>query len=380
MRPGDWRAVCMVPQVFGWCRVQMKVGFIEDKRPDFARVARLLEASAARNHWANGGPLWHRLKDEMAAHMALPGDVSLIPCANAGIGLEAMARLWALRFGRRLRWLAPAFAFRNLGRGYFADVTFVDCDRDAMLDMAAVAALDPDSYDGIIAVNPMGHAPGFEAVIAFARARNLPLLLDNAAGIGTRMPDWGWQTFSLHHTKPYGMGEGGLILVPADAVAELEPLITYGDRPPEPPEAWLNNGKISDISCAFLLDRLQDAPNWIAASTEQRQRIGALAAELGLVPLCGGGVAHVALTSVAFFAQTSVPEDMPGRLQHFMAGKYYRPLADLPQASDIFRRIISVPSHGGMAALSDDQIRTDLAFIAGEGRPAPVTITGRAAS
>lgn len=363
-------------QIFARCLVQMKVGFIEEKRPDLARVGRLLEICAARNHWANGGPLWHRLQEEMAAHMALPGHVGLIPCANAGIGLEVMARLWAMRAGRRLRWLAPAFAFRNLGRGYFADVTFVDCDSDAMLDMAAVAALEPASYDGIIAVNPMGHAPGFDAVITFARARNLPLLLDNAAGIGTRMPDWDWQVLSLHHTKPYGMGEGGLILVPKEAGDALETLMTYGNQPPDPPEAWLNNGKISDISCAFLLDRLQDAPNWRAASGEQRQRVLALAAEFGLAPLCGGGVAHVALTSLALLAADPVPEDMPARLQHFTAAKYYRPLADLPQAQDIFRRIISVPSHGGMAGLSDDQIRADLARIAGETRK----ITGKAAA
>ncbi len=374
------RALFAAVSVFVRCCVQMKVSFIEDKRPDLARVGRLLEASAARNHWANGGPLWHLFKNEMAAHMGLPPDVCLIPCANAGIALEAMARLWAMRFGRRLRWLAPAFAFRNLGRGYFADVQFVDCDADAMLDMAALQAMDPGSYDGIIAVNPMGHAPGFEEVIAFAKARNLPLLLDNAAGIGSRMPDWGWQALSLHHTKPYGMGEGGLILVPAEAVGELEPLITYGDRAPEPPEAWLNNGKISDISCAFLLDRLMDAPNWIAASTEQRQRIVTLAAEVGLVPLCGGGVPHVALTSVALLSDATVPEDMPGQLQHFMAAKYYRPLASLPRASDIFRRIISVPSHGGMAAVSDDQIRADLAFIAGEGRATPWALRGTAAA
>lgn len=359
----------------------MKVSFIEDKRPNFARVAELLEASAQRNHWANGGPLWHRLKEEMAVHMGLAPHVSLVPCANAGIGLEAMARLWAMRAGRRLRWLAPAFAFRNLGRGYFADVTFVDCDGDAMLDMAALQAVDPDSYDGIIAVNPMSHARSFDAVIGFARARNLPLLLDNAAGIGTRLPDWGWQAFSLHHTKPYGMGEGGLILLPAEAVAELEPLITYGDRPPEPPEAWLNNGKISDISCAFLLDRLQDAANWISASNGQRQRMLTLAAEFGLMPFCGGGVPHVPLTSVAVLSDLPVPEDLPGQLQFFTAAKYYRPLADLPQAKDIFRRIISLPSHAGMAALSDDQIRADLARIAGEGRgPAVWPLSGTAAA
>lgn len=344
----------------------MKVSFIENKRPDFGRVSALLDISAVRNHWANGGPLWHRLREEMAAHMGLPDRVSLIPCANAGIGLEALARLWAMRAGRKLRWLAPSFAFRNLGRGYFADVRLIDCDSDAMLDVAALQTVDPDSYDGIIAVNPMGHAQSFDGVIAFARSRNLPLLLDNAAGIGTRMPDWDWQVLSLHHTKPYGMGEGGLILLPAGDLAALEPLITYGNLPPEPAEAWLNNGKISDISCAFLLDRLQDAPNWAAAAGEQRHRVIALAAELGLRPLAGGGLAEVPLTSVAFLSENAVAEDLPTRLQHFAAAKYYRPLADTPQAQDIFRRILSVPSHGGMAALSDDQIRMDLAQIAAE--------------
>ena len=338
------------------------ISFIEAKRPDMSHVAQLLGQCAAANHWANGGPLWHRLADDMARHMALPDDRRLVPCANAGIALEALARLHDRRAGRRLRWAMPSFAFRNLGRGYFTDGPIVDCDDQGMIDTAALAALPDDSLDGVIAVNPLGHARDFGPVIAFARARGLPLLLDNAAGVGTAPPDWPWQVFSLHHTKPYGMGEGGLALLPNEAAAEFQALIGYGDAP-EPASAWLNNGKLSDIACAFLIDRLADAPNWIAASAVQRARILRLARPLGLSPLAGGGVDDVPLTSLALLADGPLDPAALTRARHFAPAKYYKPLAATPQAGALFARIVNIPCHPTMAQLSDDQIAADLARI-----------------
>ncbi len=338
------------------------ISFIEHKRPNMLRVQELLESCAARNQWANCGPLWEALSMAYAQHIGLSDDRCLIPCANGGVALEAMARLWALRLGRPLRWAVCSFSFRNLGRGWFCGGPVVDCDAEGLMDVAALASLDPDSFDGVVAVNPIGLARDFTPVIRFAQERRLPLLLDNASGMGTRVPDWDWQAFSLHHTKPYGMGEGGLMLVPQEAGAEVLRLITYGDTPSDP-ALWQNNGKLSDISCAFLLDRLMESPVWLADSATQKARVLALAAEFGLSPLAGGGLGEVPLTSVALLAHQPIGMAALKRTRHFTPAKYYQPLAPTPLASDIFARLVNVPVHPTMARLDDAAIRDDLARL-----------------
>ena len=73
------------------------------------------------------------------------------------------------------------------------------------------------------------------------------------------MPDWPYQSFSLHHTKPYGAGEGGLFLSPRDEAEAIYALLNFGPFD-DNCSVWLNNGKLSDIACAFQLDRLAILP------------------------------------------------------------------------------------------------------------------------
>ena len=246
-----------------------RIKFVENKFPDMDRVTALFKECAAVNQWANFGPLYDRLADDYAAFMGLGRDLIISPCANGGIGLEVLARFLAAEQGvDRLRWVGCSFSFKNLGRGYFADQVLLDCDTTGMLDLAAVEALDPDSFDGIIVTNPFGMARDFDRYIQFAQRTGKRLLIDNAAGIDRDIPNWPWQSFSLHQTKPFGMGEGGLMLSPRFVAEELRYLINY-DRVPADPAQWFNNGKISDIACAFQLARLHDVDTWAPAYRAQ---------------------------------------------------------------------------------------------------------------
>ena len=342
------------------------IAFVESKAPDMARVAALLERCRDENRWANGGPVFEALAAAFAAHLGLGPDRAAIPVANGGVGLEAIARLLALRAGRRLRWVGPAFAFHNLGRGWFADMTFLDCDARGVLDAEAVRALDPESWDGIVAVNPFGLARDFSALAAVARAAGRPLILDNAAGIDATIPDIPWQSFSLHHTKPYGAGEGGLVAVPAEAAAELRALLEYGD-PPADPALWLNNGKISDIACAFHLDRLERVGDWAPRYREQAARVARIAGELGLVPLLPVAEAPPA-TSLAFLADAPVPIERTRATARLVFAKYYKPLAPLPRTQALYDRLLNVPAHPDVAALDDAALADEIAAAAFGGR------------
>lgn len=331
--------------------------FIENKQLDMALVGVLLEECRAVNQWANFGPLYHRLADEYAQHMSLAPDLVLTPCANAGVGLELLARGAAQERGvPKLRWVGSAFSFKNLGRGYFADMHLLDCDAGGMLDLAALEALPADSFDGFVVTNPLGMRRDFERYVAFAKASGKQMLIDNAAGMDRVIPDWPWQVFSLHHTKPYGMGEGGLVLSPKDSQEALIYLMNY-DKTPDDPAHWINNGKISDLACAFHIARLRGVDQWENAYRDQRARITALFASCDIYPLIDAENAPLTNSLAVLFPG---PFNRKNHAAKIATARQYEPLALRPQAQEIYDRIVNFPTHPDMTQLTDGNILAEI--------------------
>ena len=347
----------------------MKIAFVEKKKPDFGRIADLLARCEQQNRWANRGPMYQLYRKQLEGFLNLPAGCGVVPVANGGVALEAMARLHAKQAGRPLRWVASAYSFQNLGRGYFADVQFCDCDDGGLLDLKAVAELPADSYDGIIITNPFGLYCDFSAYAKFAEKTGKSLLLDNAAGLFSDIPQLKWQAFSLHHTKPYGMGEGGLALVPKDLEEELYALLNYGEDLADSDRThWLQNGKISDLNCAFLIDRLEQSSEWCERSLHQRDRVIAISKGLGLTPLSKPET-RIPMTSVPFLSEAPIPQSAIGLARHATFLKYYHPLAEFPRVNDIYGRLVNIPCHGDMGRLTDVEIKDDINRCMGQQLP-----------
>ncbi|MDU8944072.1 DegT/DnrJ/EryC1/StrS family aminotransferase [Ovoidimarina sediminis] len=340
-----------------------KLRFVEAKTPDMDRIAALFEQCAEVNFWANRGPLYQHLTEAYTDHVGLAPEAAFVPCANGGIALEVLARIHAMRAGGRLRWAASAFSFANIGRGYFADVVLVDCDENGMLDVRELKAR-ADEFDGIVVTNVFGCWADFSPWVEVAKATGKALIIDNAAGMSTRIPDWPWQSFSLHHTKPYGAGEGGLMVVPAEDADLAYGMIDYGAADGAMRTEWLNNGKISDISCAFLIDRLEQrdqwAPNYVAAA----EMVDEIARGAGYVPLIGRDLDRPAM-SRAYIAPTSVGIEAVRASTHVSFGKYYQPLALLQRTERLYDRLVNIPTHPDMLALERGHLEADLGRLTG---------------
>lgn len=343
------------------CRVTtVKLAFVENKSPNMVRISELLALSAAQNAWANRGPVYGMMRDLFGEHLGLSDDMVAVPVANGGVALEAMARLHAAEAGRPLRWVGSAYSFQNLGRGYFNDIALIDCDAGGLIDIEALKRLDPASYDGIVATNPFGLYVDFSAIAEFAVAAGKVFLIDNASGLHTDVPGLPWQSFSLHHTKPYGTGEGGLALVPAEVAEALYGLLNYGaDISERDRSHWFENGKISDISCAFLIDRLEQLPDWGPQAQDQRDRVIELAARCGLKPLHTPQT-DIPMTSMPFLSPEPIAMSSIEKTRALTCFKYYRPLAALPRVSDLYGRLVNVPCHKDVASVGNEQIMSDL--------------------
>lgn len=356
----------------------MKVAFVENKKPDLRRVAQLLERCHEQNSWANRGPLYRHMREAYAEYMTVPPGTELVPVANAGAALEAMARLLAKHAGRRLCWVGSPFSFWNLGRGYFADMRFVDCDDRGLLDLAQLGDVDPAAYDGFILTNPFGLYTDISAYTAFARRHGKSLIVDNASGVHTQIPDWHWQAFSLHQTKPHGVGEGGLALVHADLAEELYDLVNYGEGGHRS-EHWFQNAKLSDISCAFHIDRLERAKEWRPLYEEQRQRVCEIARAAGLRPLAEPE-SGIPMTSMPFVAPKPIAQEAIQATKHLTFAKYYKPLSAQPVVTRVYENIVNISCHADIAKVGDLDILQDIlscleprkeadAVLAGTGAP-----------
>ena len=149
-----------------------------------------------------------------------------------------------------------------------------------------------------------------------------------------------------------------MALVPAEAAEEFLSILSY-DAPPADSAAWLSNGKISDISCAFLIDRLEQVDDWAPRYREQARRVAAIAAEAGLRPLQTDLDAPPA-TSWAFLSETPVSAERIGAAPRLTFAKYYKPLADLPNTRRLFAHLVNIPTHPDVARLSDAELASDI--------------------
>ena len=242
----------------------------------------------------------------------------------------------------------------------------MDCDAQGMLSIDALEALDPDSFDGFVVTNLYGIRKDFQAYSSLANKLDKAMLIDNAAGMGPKLPAWPYQAFSLHHTKPYGMGEGGLAIVPSEDREALAALFGYGDLGGVHASHWVNNGKLSELSCAYHLARLETAPEWLPRYSMQAIRIHHLALRAGLTPLFENFNQHSPL-NVAMSLPFLVPGAMdPTSLQNptLVMAKYYQPLTGLPEAKALYRRIVNIPSHPDVARIPEEILFQELKDLA----------------
>jgi hypothetical protein len=132
----------------------------------------------------------------------------------------------------------------------------------------------------------------------------------------------------------------------------------------------LSNGKLSEPAAAFILSRQQSDRIWVSRYREQFQRVLNIGESLGFRLLAERErVDAGAHGNVPLLSPIPVPVDRieNGRLT---LQKYYKPLGDGAVSRDLYARMINVPCHPGVAALTDREIEELLATIRSRARAA----------
>lgn len=209
-------------------------------KPDLPRPEEwtpLLNVAYEQRYFSNFGPLAVRLAKNMATTYLAPGYSGAL-CASNTAGLIAVLQALGVA---GCKVAIPDFTFAATPQAVFAaGAVPVVCDIDADTwelcpnSLQKAFEVHPE-IAAVIHVRPFGLVRDLSAVRTVCRQRNVPLLVDAAAGLGA--PSSGHQfgseageieVFSLHATKVFAIGEGGFIAAPDHLMPAIKSAMNFG--------------------------------------------------------------------------------------------------------------------------------------------------------
>lgn len=237
------------------------IRFINPCLPPPAEWLPYLQASYESRWFSNFGPAHERFAHCLSERYG--GPRVAVPVANATVGLEAVLR--ALNVSGAV--LLPSFTFAATGQAVLAagaTPLFCDVDPDTweLAPATVEAVLRTQRVGAVLAVRAFGLCRDFSALSALCRRYGVPLVIDSAAALGGDAdgePCIGRQgmaeVFSLHATKVFGIGEGGVVMCDEALAAALRVAINFGLADGDI-LCRGSNGKLSEFGAAVGLAML----------------------------------------------------------------------------------------------------------------------------
>jgi dTDP-4-amino-4,6-dideoxygalactose transaminase len=334
-------------------------------------------------HFSNRGPCARLLEDRLSERL---GGVRCVTFANC---TQAIATALRVALGRppgpRRLVATPAYTFTAtacaiVDAGF--EPLFVDVEPDGwQLDPASLEAALAEHGDAVAAVlscSTFG-TPASGALLAdwtrITAAHGVPLLLDSAAAFGAT-DDAGvpagargvTELFSFHATKPFAIGEGGMLATPDEHVAEeARRLQNFGlDPQTRVSTAAGTNAKLSELAAASGLAMLDAFDEQLG---RRRERVARLRAALDGAPLGWQGGAEASTWQVvpavardaaardairaaaaAAGVEVRAPFDPP---LHGHPAFAAAPRVALPVSEELARRSVALPMAND---LTDDEV------------------------
>jgi dTDP-4-amino-4,6-dideoxygalactose transaminase len=352
-----------------------KIDFIKPKFPQPEELAEDLRRIYGNNYYSNNGPIYFEFKEKIESYLG-QGIHSVI-VSNATLGLMLAIQT---SFGdKKKKYVAiPSFTF---AAGPLAiqwcgfEPVFFDIDettaQPSIDSFKEVLNKYGDQLAGVFLINVFGigmeNIDEWEALLA---RNNLPSIIDSAPGFGSTYSDGSLlgakgscEIFSFHATKPFGIGEGGLITTKDKELADrLEALKNFGFDSEKKTTDLGINAKITELDCAIGLrilkkydDTLKDRRNTYTNFADNFK-----GHDIGLLPR--------AETAAIQFATIKVDEGKRPKILSNLAKNgveartYYAPAVHtfpffagakqvaMPQTEKLSKEVISLPVHPDMPA------------------------------
>lgn len=269
----------------------IKLRYIRPVIPAPQEWLHYLEAAYEAKHYTNFGPVNSRFEDALTQSFA--GPRKAVTTANATVGLVAALQSLGINGGV----VVPSFTFPATAHAVLmagCTPVFCDCDEESLgLDPEALEALlSSQDIAAVVYVRAFGFSYPVTAVEKLTRGRGIPLIIDAASALGlepgersTVGTEGDMEIFSLHATKVFGIGEGGVVFVDSHFEDTFRRTTNFGLEGPEI-VAVGTNGKLSEFHAAVGLRVLEMLPDFVRHRRQIARRYHAHLCGLAGVQRC----------------------------------------------------------------------------------------------
>lgn len=321
------------------------MSWVAQKSINVDRVNALLEECKKANKFANSGSNVHSLETFIRHKFEIADNKAIICVTNGTSGLWCVCHAIAMAENKQIKWCTQSFTFPSSAQGMLQNTVIVDIDHNGGLDLAAV----PAECKGIIVTNVFGNVVDIDVYEAWAHTHNKFLIFDNAATPytfykGKNSCNYGHgSVISFHHTKPFGFGEGGAIIVDKAYEEAVRSLINFGisSNTHTKWNSYGGNYKMSEIAAVYILQYLED--NFDRIIAHHVAMYAKYKDKYTMYPNFGDYDKTV-LSCFCLFDNKYTEAFVDSLIKRsIMCRKYYLPLAHTPIATEFYNKILCYP-------------------------------------
>jgi dTDP-4-amino-4,6-dideoxygalactose transaminase len=334
-----------------------KIPWLNFKSCDFSDLQNILQPSFALNQLTNGGPVVQELELYFLKLLHLDPGKRVIAVVNASSGLNALVAGINWVHQHSLKYATQAYTFPCAGQGELKGSQIVDIDEEYGPDLNEIST----EVEGLLVTNLFGHVQNLQKYLDWAEINQKILLFDNATVPlshyqGKNVLNYGVGSIvSLHHTKPFGFGEGGLVIVDEKYENAVRKCINFGFQVSSLSDEHVTwspygmNGKMSDISAAAILSYLKKNQKQIVShhlhlyQSFEKKLLNI--PSVSLFPHWGSSTPFVNCFALICDHEITNHEIAKYELNNIQAKKYYTPLKFLSKSNYLFKHILCLPCH-----------------------------------
>jgi len=340
------------------------MNWVAQKNIDTDIVNKLMLLPLKTNQFTNGGTNVKLLEEFIKTRLKIDDNKCVIVVTNGSVALHALATGIEYYEKKKINWATQSFTFPPSAQSNLSKVKIIDIDKDGGLDINKV----DNTINGLIVTNIFGNIVDIEKYESYCKKYNKFLIFDNAATAytsykGKNCLNYGHGcTISFHHTKPFGFGEGGAIIVDKKYEKSIRCLNNFGIGLTE--KYWVpegNNNKMSEISAIYILQYLMtNFDNIVEKSNRlynyfKQKMVKNNITHFKLFSSFHDGVIVPSCFCILFDKYDDKIREKLSE-NNIQARKYYHPLDDSKVANEIFNNILCTPCNIDMNKRDIDKI------------------------
>lgn len=360
-----------------------RIPFIKPSFPSAEKIVDDYTAIVASNWFTNFGPFEQKFSKKISEYIG--SGVNVCTVANATLGLQIAISIIFEKNILKNKVLIPSFTFaagpEMLILNNFSPV-FIDIDKDSWqpnINQAKAYLNNNKDVAGVLLCNIFGVGNrDIGEWEKLAAENNIPLIIDSAAGFGSEYSKGSpvgsrgdCEIFSLHATKPFAVGEGGLIVSRnLDLINSMKHFENFGFDDRKKISIIGTNAKLQELNCAIGLRQLEDFKQRLAHRQNSLQYYKQKLSGLGYLFQDNDN-----LSTVPFVSTLAPSALIANNIEKLLVSdgvevrKYYSPLhkqdvlmgysskaGALDVTEDFYGRILSLPLHDSMQKSDIDRI------------------------